>query len=108
MKGSALPVAGLELGTLTRGLVIKLQLGTRIRNETVPIGHFYFRQRRRIHCLGRLNDLCLRQDVGRYTVHIVVAEGARRAERHRPLNIVEQCRRVRPITLDRFDRRLGR
>jgi hypothetical protein len=55
-------------------LPIKLQLGARIRNESVPVRHFDLRQGLGIDRLARLDDLALRQDVGDHAIDLVVVE----------------------------------
>src|SRR6266853_3843300 len=70
------------------------------RNESVAVGHLHSRQ-----CLGvdrqpRVDQLVLRQDVGRQSIDVVIGEGARLGPRHRPSNVVEQRRRIGPVVGD--------
>ena len=61
-----------------------------------------------VHVASAAMTSAARQDVGAERIHLVVAEAVGRGERHRPLDVVEERRRVRPVALDRLHRRLRR
>jgi hypothetical protein len=58
-------------------LTVQLQFGSRIWNKAVAVRHRYFRQRRSIYAVGRLDDFCLGKDIGNDGINVVVAERAR-------------------------------
>src|SRR5262245_25254635 len=73
-----------------------LKLVRKADDESVPVRHFYFRQRLRVHLIVLADEFVERQNVRGQSVDLVVGESLWLLPRHRPARKVEDGRGIGP------------
>src|SRR5207248_1443438 len=79
-------------------------LGARIRDEPLAVRHHDLRQARGVDDLILANDAVHVEYVGDGCVDLRRLEQSWLIERHRPVDVVPERRRIGPVAADRFQR----